>query len=405
MTSGEQQPEASGRGGTGDTEREERVTPLELFFDLVFVYAITQVTTLMSSDLTWRGVGRGLLVLAALWWAWTGYAWLTNILEPEEGPVRVGMLAGMGAMLIAALAVPRAFGADAVLFGIAYVAVRLLNLGLDGIAAKRDPDFFKTLLRFGPIAAIGPALIVAAGFTDGAAQTALWVLAVAAIYVAPIFDRGRGWRLAPRHFAERYGLIVIIALGESIVAIGFGAAGVSIDPPIVAAALLGLGVIAALWWAYFDVYAVLAEQTLAGATGVMRTRLARDYYSYLHMPMIAGIVLFAMGLKLTTKAVDQPLATVPAVAMCGGLSLYYWTHVVMRLRHVRYIRRTSDERPPWIGPGRLAAAIGSLALIPVALHVPALAALASLAALCWALIVWDVVHYREHRVQVRRERH
>jgi low temperature requirement protein LtrA len=188
------------------------------------------------------------------------------------------------------------------------------------------------------------------------------------------------------------------------VAIGFGAAGVSIDPPIVVAALLGLGVIAALWWAYFDVYAVLAEQTLAGATGVMRTRLARDYYSYLHMPMIAGIDLFAMGLKLTTQAVDQPLTTVPAVAMCGGLSLYYWTHVVMRLRHVRYIRRTSDERPPWVGPGRLAAAIGSLALIPVALHVPALAALASLAALCWALIAWDVVHYREHRVQVRRER-
>jgi low temperature requirement protein LtrA len=391
--------------GGGETEREERVTPLELFFDLVFVYAITQVTTLMSSDLTWRGLGRGLLVLAALWWAWTGYAWLTNILEPEEGSVRAGMLTGMAAMLVAALAVPRAFSTDAVLFGFAYVLVRLLNLGLDGIAAKRDPEFFRTLLRFGPIAAIGPVLIVVAGFTDGTLQTALWIVAVIAIYTAPIFDRGRGWRLAPRHFAERYGLIVIIALGESIFAIGFGAAGASLEPPIVAAAVLGLAVIAALWWAYFDVYAVLAEQTLAGATGVMRTRLARDYYSYLHMPMIAGIVLFAMGLKLTTQAVDQPLATVPAVAMCGGLSLYYWAHVVMRVRHVRYIRRTSDERPPWVGPGRLAAAVGSLALIPVALHVPALAALASLTALCWALIAWDVVHYREHRVQVRRDRH
>jgi low temperature requirement protein LtrA len=404
MASDDQAQRANASGDGDEPEREERVTPLELFFDLVFVYAITQVTTLMSSDLTWRGLGRGVLVLAALWWAWTGYAWLTNILEPEEGLVRAGMLTGMAAMLVAALAVPRAFGADAALFGFAYVLVRLVNLGLDAIAAKRDPAFLRTLLRFGPIAALGPALIVVAGFTDGLAQTALWVVAVIVIYAAPVFDRGRGWRLAPRHFAERYGLIVIIALGESIVAIGFGAAGVSLEPPIVAAALLGLAVIAALWWAYFDVYAVLAEQTLAGATGVMRTRLARDYYSYLHLPMIAGIVLFALGVTVTTHAVDQPLAIVPAVALCGGLSLYYWTHVVMRMRQVRYIRRTSDERPPWIGPGRLVAAIGALALIPVALEVPALAALALVAALCWALIVWDVVHYRDHRVQVRRDR-
>jgi low temperature requirement protein LtrA len=385
-------------------DREQRVTPLELFFDLVFVYAITQVTTLMSNELSWRGVGRGLLVLAALWWAWTGYAWLTNTLEPEEALVRAGMFAGMAAMLVGALAVPGAFGRDAVLFGLAYVLIRVVNLALYAIAGKRDPAFRRTLIRFAPTAAIGPVLILVAGFVDGGAQIALWVIAVVALYTGPLLDRGRGWRVSPAHFAERYGLIVIIALGESIVAIGFAAADVGLGPAIVAAAILGLAVIAALWWAYFDVYAVLGERQLAETSGVTRARLARDHYSYLHMPMIAGIVLFALGLKITTHDVGEPLAAVPAVALCGGLSLYYLAHVVMRLRLVRFIRRTTPERPGWIGPGRLAAAIGTLAMIPLALAVPALVALALLAALCWALIVWDVLHYRDHRTEIRRAR-
>jgi low temperature requirement protein LtrA len=386
------------------TERVQRVTPLELFFDLVVVYAITQVTTLMSQDLTWQGVGRGLLVLAALWWSWTGYAWLTNTLEPEEGLVRAGMFAGMAAMLVAALAVPQAFGADAVLFGIAYVLVRLLNLALYAIAGKRDPEFLRAVVRFAPTAAIGPVLILMAGFVDGGAQVALWVIAIVALYSGPLIDRGRGWRISPAHFAERYGLIVIIALGESIVAIGFAAIGIALTPGIVAAAALGLAVSGALWWAYFDVYAVLAERQLSETTGVARARLARDHYSYLHMPMIAGIVLFALGLKITTHDVREPLATVPAVALCGGVSLYFFTHVLMRVRLVAFIRRTTSERPGWIGPGRLAAAIGTLALIPAALAVPALAALALVAALCWALIAWDLLHYREHRVEVRQAR-
>jgi low temperature requirement protein LtrA len=370
----------------------------------VFVYAITQVTTLMSGDLSWQGLGRGLLVLAALWWSWTGYAWLTNTLEPEEGMVRAGMFGGMAAMLVAALAVPQALGADAVLFGVAYVLVRLLNLALYAIAGKRDPDFLRALVRFAPTAAIGPVLILGAGFVDGGAQIALWVIAVAALYAGPLIDRGQGWRISPSHFAERYGLIVIIALGESIVAIGFATLGIEVTPSIVAAAALGLAVSAALWWAYFDVYAVLAERQLSETSGVTRARLARDYYSYLHMPMIAGIVLFALGLKITTHDVREPLATVPAVALCGGLSLYFFTHVVMRVRLVHFTRRTTAERPGWIGPGRLAAAIGTLALIPAALTLSALAALALVAALCWALIAWDVIHYREHRVQVRRAR-
>jgi low temperature requirement protein LtrA len=385
-------------------EREQRVTPLELFFDLVFVYAITQVTTLMADDLSWRGVGHGLLVLAALWWAWTGYAWLTNTLEPEEGMVRAGMLAGMAGMLVAALAVPRAFGADAVLFGVAYVVVRLVNLALYVIAGKRDRDFLRTVVRFAPTASIGPLIVLAAGFVDGGARMTLWVIAIVALYAGPLIDRGRGWRISPAHFSERYGLVVIIALGESIVAVGVAAAGVAHTSEIIAAAVLGLAVIGALWWAYFDVMAVLAGRQLSEASGVTRARLARDQYSYFHMPMIAGIVLFSLGLEATTLDGGEPLAVIPAVALCGGLSLYYLTHVVMRVRLVYHMRRTSQDRPGWIGPGRLAAAIGTLAMIPVALEVPALAGLGLVAAVCWALIVWDVRHYREHRVEVRRAR-
>ncbi len=386
-------------------EREQRVTPIELFFDLVFVYAITQVTTMMSEDLTWQGLGRGLLVLAALWWAWTGYAWLTNMLEPEDGLARAGMFCGMAAMLVAALAVPGSFGREAVLFGVAYLLVRVINLLLYGIAGKRQPDFRRAIVRFAPMAVIGPILILVAGSVDGAAQILLWVIAILALYSGPLIDRGQGWQISPAHFTERYGLIVIIALGESIFAIGFAVAGVDLTASVIAAAVLGLAVIAALWWAYFDVIAVLGEQQLSRSSGATRARLARDDYSYLHLPMIAGIVLFALGLKITTHDVREPLTTLPAVALCGGLSLYYWAHVLMRIRLVYFIRRTTEERPGWIGPGRLAAAIGTLACIPAALALPSLAALALVAALCWSLIVWDVLHYREHRVEVRQARH
>ena len=386
------------------TEREQRVTPLELFFDLVVVFAITQVTQFMSHDLTWRGIGHGLLVLAAIWWAWTGYAWLTNALEPEEGQVRAGMFGAMAAMLVVALAVPGAFGADEVLFGVAYLLVLLLNLVLDAIAAKRDPDLRRALMGFAPMATIGAVVILVAGFVDGGAQTALWVVGLAVLYGGALIGRGKGWSVSPAHFAERYGLIVIIALGESIIALGVGAAGFSLTAGIISAAVLGVVVVASLWWAYFDVIAVMSQRQLAQTSGAERARLARDYYSYLHLPMIAGIVLFALGLKTTIEHVGEPLDTVPAVALCGGLALYFLTHVALRVRLVHFIRRTTTERPGWIGPGRLATGIAMLALIPAALELPALVSLALVTAVCCALIAWDVIHYREDRAEVRRAR-
>jgi low temperature requirement protein LtrA len=358
----------------------------------------------MSDDLTWRGIGRGLLVLAAIWWAWTGYAWLTNALEPEEGRVRAGMFGAMAAMLVVALAVPGAFGADAVLFGVAYLLVRLINLVLYAIAGRRDPDLLRALIAFAPAATIGAGCILVAGFIDGGAQTALWVVGLAALYGGALIGRGRGWHISPAHFAERYGLIVIIALGESIIALGVGAAGFSLSAGIISAAVLGVVVVAALWWAYFDVVAVMSQRQLAQTTGAAQARLARDYYSYLHEPMIAGIVLFALGLKTTIEHVGEPLAAVPAVALCGGLAIYFLTHLGLRVRLVRFIRRTTPERPGWIGPGRLATGVVMLALIPAALELPALASLALVTAVCCALIAWDVIHYREDRAEVRRAR-
>jgi low temperature requirement protein LtrA len=255
-----------------------------------------------------------------------------------------------------------------------------------------------------PSATLAPAIILAAAFFDGIAQAALWVIALALDYLGALIGRGQGWRVSPAHFAERHGLIVIIALGESIVAIGVGAAGVSPTAGVVSAAVLGIVVIAALWWAYFDVYAVLAQRQLSETSGATRARLARDCYSYLHLPMIAGIVLFALGLKKTIEQASDPLATVPAVALCGGLSLYFLAHVALRVRLVPFVRPATTERPSWVGPGRLVTGIGMLALLPAVLELSALGALALVAALCCTLIAWDVVHYREHRIEVRQAR-
>src|SRR6266496_5697519 len=194
---------------------EHQVTPLELFFDLVFVFAITQVTSLIAHDPTWHGVARGMLVLVALWWAWTGYAWLTSTLDVDEGGVRLAMLASMGAMLFAALAVPGAFTHDAVLFGVSYLLVRLLHVVLYAIVGRDDHDLLGAVLRFAPTAIFSASLIVLAGFLHGNGRIAVWVAALAIDYIGPAaIGAGRGWRIAPEHFAERHGLIVLIALGE-----------------------------------------------------------------------------------------------------------------------------------------------------------------------------------------------
>jgi low temperature requirement protein LtrA len=285
----------SDSGQEYESDAEHRVTPLELFFDLTFVFAITQVTRLLAGDPTWGGVFRGMLVVAALWWAWSAFAWLTSAMDVDEGGVRLAMLASMGAIFGVALAVPGAFGDDAVLFGVAYLLVRLLHLVLSATVARDDPDRLGALLRFAPTAMLGASLLVVAGFLDGRERIAVWLVALAIDYLGPVVvGVGGGWRVAPEHFAERHGLIMIVALGESIIAIGVGA-GFELGTGVIVAAALGIVVVSALWWLYFDVAAIFARRRLMQATGLELHRLALHAYSYLHLPMIAGVVLFALG--------------------------------------------------------------------------------------------------------------
>ena len=374
-------------------ESEQRVTALELFFDLVFVFAITQVTGFLADNSTWVGLLQGLLLIMALWWAWASYAWLTNWLNPEEGAVRLAMFGSMAAMLIVSLAVPHAFGVDGVIFGVAYFIVRVLDLVLYAISGRGDRELFSAILRITPGAVMGPALIVVAGFTEGTTQILIWIVALSIDYLWVLIGGGRGWRVSPEHFVERHGLIIIIALGESIVAIGVGAAGVQLDAGTITAALLGVVVAAALWWSYFDWVVYISQARLSETTGEERALLARDLYTYLHLPMVAGIILFALGMKTTLAHVDDPLKIIPAIGLCGGLALYMAAHVAMRLR----------IGGGW-GHGRPTATVVLLVLLPVATMVPALAALAMVAAVCVALIAYEALRYRYARSWIRSHR-
>jgi low temperature requirement protein LtrA len=376
-----------------EADAEHRVTHLELFFDLVFVFAITQVTAFIADDLNWGGLVRGLFILAALWWTWAAYAWLTNTLDPEEGAVRLAMFASMGAMLIVALATPGAFGDDGVVFGVAYLVVRALHIVLYAIAGKDDPDLERAVLRILPSALLGAALLVVAGFLDGPPQGAVWAVALAIDYLWLLVVGMSGWRIFPDHFVERHGLIMIVALGESIVAIGIGAAGLPLEAGLIAAALLGITVACALWWSYFDWAIYYSRARLADSTGVEQAVLARDLYSYLHLPMVAGVVLFALGVKTTLAHIADPLDLISAVAMCGGLALYFAGHVAHRYRASR----------TW-GRGRPVATVALLALIPVATVVPALVALALVAGVCAALIAYEAVRYSYARAWIRNRR-
>src|SRR6266511_825660 len=202
---------------------EDRVLPLELFFDLVFVLALTQCTTLMSNDPTWGGLGEGVLVLAVLWWSWAGYAWLTSVIDPEEGGIRIALFAAMAAFLSAAICVPEAFGSLGLQFALAYGAVRAVHIALFLLASRDDPEFHRSVMGLVVSMAISVSLLIAGSFLDPGPQAAVWVLALVPDLGIPFVFGSAGWRLVPGHFAERHGLIIIIALGESIVAIGVGA--------------------------------------------------------------------------------------------------------------------------------------------------------------------------------------
>jgi len=371
-------------------EREHGVTPLELFFDLVFVFGFTQVTTVLSDDPTWSGIGHGLLILAALWWAWAAYAWLTNTVYPDEGAVWGSMLVAMAAMFVAALAVPDVFGRHGVVFGVAFLIVNVMWLTLYGLAARGDRDLLAAILRSAPSALAGAALIIAAGFVHGGLRPVLWLVAIAVGLFGPLLGGTSGWRVEPAHFVERHGLIVIIAIGESLVAIGLGARSTDLGTGVIVAAVLGFVVTTSFWLAYFDFFQMRGQQLLAERSGVQRIALARDVYTYLHLPMVAGIVLFAFAMKTTLAHVGDELDTIPALGLCGGPALYLFAYVALRFR----VSRT-------FGRGRLLAAVACALLWPAAVVVPALVALTFVATVWVALHAYEIIWWREARAQTR----
>jgi low temperature requirement protein LtrA len=345
----------------------------------------------METESGWAGIGQGMLVLALLWWAWTAYAWLTSVIEPEEGAVRIVMFGAMAALLIVALATPGAFGDSALTFAIAYGVVRAGHIALYLLASRDDPGLRRSVVSLAISTAIGVGLVIGASFLDSGPQAALWGIAILLDWGGPALFGVSGWRLVPGHFAERHNLVIILALGESIVALGIGAE-IDLTAGVIVAAVLGVALASALWWVYFDVVSLVTARRLAlAAEGRQRNALARDSYSYIHFPMVAGIVLAALGLEETLAHVDDAFDPEHAFALLGGVAIYLLAHVALRLRNARTVNVQ-----------RLVLALVLFALIPVAVTIPALASLVGVNALLWVMIAYETVKvYGDRRYRLR----
>ncbi|MCX4971897.1 low temperature requirement protein A [Streptomyces sp. NBC_00620] len=375
------------------TEGGHRVTPAELFFDLVFVYAITQVTALMAADPTaQRLLGAG-VVLALLWWCWCCFAWLGNVVRADSGPMFGVLIAVMAVVLVVSLTVPEVYtdapgGLDTPLvFVLCYGAVRILHLVTYWLSDREDQALHATLRRTALLSVAPPfaLLLVGSAFT-GITQILIWLGAVLIDYLGIYVTGSSGWRVAsPGHFSERHGLIVIIALGESIVAIGVGVSGLPLNAPVLLAAPAGLLVVAGLWRLYFRRLSEPAEHRLAALEGDDRTRFARDVYTFLHLPLVAGVVLTALGMKKALQQVadtdhydlSEPLHGVVAWALTGGVGIFVLAAAAILLR-------TTGRASPVLVAGGLAL----LCAGPAVAVVPALLALTVLAAVT-ALLLLD----------------
>ena len=387
------------------TSEDQRVTTLELFFDLVFVFALTQVTALMAHELTAHGVVRGVLLIGLLWWSWIGYAWLTNLVRADEGVIRLVLLLAMGVMFVLALTIPEAFDdlpgglTGPVVIAVCYFAFRAVHLVLFWIIARQDPVLRNQLLKFTPSMLGGTVMLLIASQFEGTTQTLLWAAALAVDYGGTFIGGAAGWRLrSPGHFSERFGLILIIALGESIVAIGVGVAALPISWAVVAASTLGLTVSAGLWWIYFDVTAIHAEHAFATAEPLRQVRLARDAYTYLHFPLMAGVVLLALGMKKVLEYVgdtehhdlDDPLKGAGLNSLYLGVTAYLLGHVAFK-----WVMVHQFSTP------RLVVAIATVAALPLVADLAAIGQLGVLAGLVLALIGYEVVRYAAQRDEVR----
>ncbi|MEV0972108.1 low temperature requirement protein A [Microtetraspora glauca] len=370
------------RKGVHPAGEDHRATPFELFFDLVYVFAITQVTGHMARERSVNGVLQGILTLAMLWGTWSGYTWLGNHSRADQGALRAGMIVAMAAMFVVALAIPEAWSAASgapLLLVCAYLLVRLVHLTVFAKAASDDTGLrHQIAVSWLPMLA-GAALLVPGALLGGRTQLLLFAIALLVDWAGIYLTARRGaWRLhSPAHLAERHGLFMILAIGESLIAIGAGAAGQAVSGPLLVAAVLGMATAVCLWWLYFGVAAREAERRLSHAHGRRRVTLAVEAYTYGHFPIIAGILLTALGIEGVVAHLGDggPLGVFSALALHGGAALYLLGQALFGLRMHGAVNRL-----------RLLAAGAVLAVTPLAVVLPPLAGLSAVVIVLVALI-------------------
>jgi low temperature requirement protein LtrA len=350
-----------------------RVSTLELFFDLVFVFTITQLTTLLLGDLTVHGLACALLVIGLIWWMYSGYAWLTNAVPPDRPSRRLPLLAGMAGFLVMSLAIPRVFVGGGTAFAVGYAVVVVVHLAMYTRAGSRAEVL--AILRVGSFNLAAAALLLAGGLLGGRWEYALWTLALLLVCASPYLIGDSGFDVRSAHFVERHGLVVIITLGESVVAIGIGAADLPVDAGLVAVAVLGLLLSAGLWWVYFGGDDVRAEHAMAAAPAARRPRLALNAFGYAHVPILLGVVALAVGVKKTIGHAAEHAHPEQALALAGGVALYLAGDVLFR--RVLAIGR---------GGPRVLAALAALATYPIGVAGSAAGQLAALVLLLAATI-------------------
>jgi low temperature requirement protein LtrA len=318
-------------------EEEKRTGYIELFFDLVFVFAFTQVTTLVLEDTSAAGFGRAALVFGLVWWAWAAYAWLTDAIDVDNVATRLFIFGAMLAAFFVAIALPDAYGEEGAWFAIAYFVVRVLQIGLYLWGVRDDPAQRLGVVRLAPWFLVAPTVVLVAGFTDDPWRTALWSASLAIDVLGTQFARRGTFRILVSHFAERHALIVIIALGESIVAIGLAALALERDAGFAVAVAVSFAGAAAAWWAYFDFSQLAVERALRATAEETRARLARDVYTLFHYPLVLGIIFLAVAAKKTLGAPSDALSEGGRAALGLGISLFLLGFVLIRYRVMRRI--------------------------------------------------------------------
>jgi low temperature requirement protein LtrA len=371
-------------------EGERKTSYLELFFDLVFVFAITQVTSLILEDTSPAGFARAALVLALVWWAWSAYAWMTNAIDIENVVTRLIVLAAMVAAFFMALAVPDAYQDEGVWFAVAYFTVRVLNTTLFSWGVRHDLPQLRATFRLAPWFLAAAFVALVGGFADGDNRAYFWLASLTIDVVGTLTVARADWRVSPSHFAERFALIVIIALGESIVAIGLATSDLERDLTFALSVVIAFAGVAALWWAYFDFTAIAAERALRRASPEARGALARDMFTFFHYPMVLGIIFYAVAAKKTLAHPSEPLSEAGRWALGLGIAVFLSGFVLTRFR---VIRRVAWER--------VAAGVAALAVAVALDGTDAIVTLTVVIAIVVLSVAIETVRLRHVRAEIK----